>query len=375
MIDGKYAKPSGGIPTGDIADNAVTTAKLADGVVTTPKLADGAVAMDKLDAQVRAAILAGAGSFVAVYGETTSAEIEDAYQAGTVCKVQNGAYTGYLVERESATRHIFSIPTNTHVEHIICENDVWTFSSKGRIPQYFIYQKSGGSWTGPSDSHVVVQAIALSNNPAIAYINMGNGRRLQSAAVYYEAATEQSAAAAVFVFEDDESNIFLRHDINGTITATEVPIGNAVFTAAYTITNSTTITCDKSYSELAAQANAGNQIIATASGGGLAAQTSNIYLDANTNAVTSIFTQSGGKVTISHFSDNSITFNIVLDVAVDTTIDASSTNAIANSAVTAALDDKLDINQGTANAGKFLVVGADGNITLQAMTSAETEAL
>ena len=36
---------------------------------------------------------------------------------------------------------------------------------------------------------------------------------------------------------------------------------------------------------------------------------------------------------------------------------------------------RLAVNQGAANAGKFLVVGDDGNITLQAMTNAETEAL
>ena len=39
------------------------------------------------------------------------------------------------------------------------------------------------------------------------------------------------------------------------------------------------------------------------------------------------------------------------------------------------ISGKLDKAQGAANAGKFLVVGADGNITLQAMTNAETEAL
>lgn len=214
----------GAVTNYNMHSNAIGTAHIKDGNVTTAKLADGAVAMDKLDAQVQAAIRASAGSFVAVYGETTSAEIEAAYQAGTVCKVQNDAYTGYLVERVSATKHVFSIPRDTHVEHIVCENDVWTNSVNGRIPQYFYYQKSGGSWTGPSDSHAVVQALALSNHPAIAYINIDNGRRLQSAAAYYEPATEQSAAAAVFVFEDDESNIFLRHDINGTITVTEVPI-------------------------------------------------------------------------------------------------------------------------------------------------------
>ena len=39
------------------------------------------------------------------------------------------------------------------------------------------------------------------------------------------------------------------------------------------------------------------------------------------------------------------------------------------------ISGKLDKAQGAANAGKFLVVGNDGNITLQTMTNAETEAL
>ena len=39
------------------------------------------------------------------------------------------------------------------------------------------------------------------------------------------------------------------------------------------------------------------------------------------------------------------------------------------------ISGKLDRAQGAANAGKFLIVGSDGNIALQAMTNAETEAL
>lgn len=39
------------------------------------------------------------------------------------------------------------------------------------------------------------------------------------------------------------------------------------------------------------------------------------------------------------------------------------------------ISGKLDRAQGAANAGKFLIVGSDGNIALQEMTNAETEAL
>lgn len=40
-----------------------------------------------------------------------------------------------------------------------------------------------------------------------------------------------------------------------------------------------------------------------------------------------------------------------------------------------AISGKLDKNQGVDHAGEFCVVGADGNITTQAMTNAETEAM
>lgn len=366
----------GAVTNYNMHSDAIGTAHIKDSSVTTPKLADGAVAMDKLDAQVRAAIRASSGDFVATYGETTSAEIEAAYQAGTVCKVKNGAYTGYLVERESATKHVFSIPRDTNVETIVCENDVWTHSGNGIIPQYFYYQKSGGSWTCSSDSRAVVQALALSHHPAIAYINIDNGRRLQSAAAYYEAATEQSAAAAVFVFEDDESKIFLRHDINGTITVTEVPIGgdSEVFWATYgTTTND----------EIEAAYQAGKEVLCIMTVSSEGDYVLPLALRINsTNHVFAIATD-GSIVSAVCSADSWTTDNYVLPIAQAFTLPLMNGTASRGSAAMYARSDhvhpsdtsRLAVNQGTANAGKFLVVGSDGNITLQAMTSAETEAL
>lgn len=64
---------------------------------------------------------------------------------------------------------------------------------------------------------------------------------------------------------------------------------------------------------------------------------------------------------------------------IDQGLDDQSDNPVANWVLEAAISslrsDKLDKAQGVANAGKFLVVGSDGNITTQAMTNAETEAM
>ena len=64
---------------------------------------------------------------------------------------------------------------------------------------------------------------------------------------------------------------------------------------------------------------------------------------------------------------------------IDQSLDDQSDNPVANWVLEAAISrlrsDKLDEYQGVANAGKFLVVGSDGNVTTQAMTNAETEAM
>lgn len=54
-------------------------------------------------------------------------------------------------------------------------------------------------------------------------------------------------------------------------------------------------------------------------------------------------------------------------VTVDAALSASSENPVQNKAIASALNGKVSVAQGTANAGKFLVVGSDGNITPVAM--------
>lgn len=54
-------------------------------------------------------------------------------------------------------------------------------------------------------------------------------------------------------------------------------------------------------------------------------------------------------------------------ITVDTELSTTSTNPVQNKAIAAALTGKVSVSQGAENAGKFLIVGSDGNITPVAM--------
>lgn len=56
-------------------------------------------------------------------------------------------------------------------------------------------------------------------------------------------------------------------------------------------------------------------------------------------------------------------------VTVDAALSASSENPVQNKVIVEALTGKVSVSQGAANAGKFLIVGSDGNITPVAMTA------
>lgn len=65
-------------------------------------------------------------------------------------------------------------------------------------------------------------------------------------------------------------------------------------------------------------------------------------------------------------------------VTVDAALSETSENPVQNKAIAEALENKADasalngkvsVAQGTANAGKFLIVGSDGNIASVAMTA------
>ena len=56
-------------------------------------------------------------------------------------------------------------------------------------------------------------------------------------------------------------------------------------------------------------------------------------------------------------------------VTVDAAISASSENPVQNKAIASALTGKVSVSQGAANAGKFLVVGSDGDVAPVTMTA------
>lgn len=56
-------------------------------------------------------------------------------------------------------------------------------------------------------------------------------------------------------------------------------------------------------------------------------------------------------------------------VTVDSALSGSSANPVQNQAIYNALAGKVDVSQGVANAGKFLVVGNDGNVTAVTMAA------
>lgn len=56
-------------------------------------------------------------------------------------------------------------------------------------------------------------------------------------------------------------------------------------------------------------------------------------------------------------------------VTVDAALSASSENPVQNKAIAEALTGKVSVSQGAANAGKFLIVGSDGNVAPVTMTA------
>lgn len=85
----------------------------------------------------------------------------------------------------------------------------------------------------------------------------------------------------------------------------------------------------------------------------------------NTKIDKSQGTANAGKV-LSVGSDGNVTLTTPAsgsDITVDSALSTTSTNPVQNKIVNAALTAKLDKSQGSGNAGKLLSVGSDGNIT------------
>lgn len=56
-------------------------------------------------------------------------------------------------------------------------------------------------------------------------------------------------------------------------------------------------------------------------------------------------------------------------VTVDAALSETSENPVQNKVIAEALTGKVSVSQGAANAGKFLIVGSDGNVAPAAMTA------
>ncbi|MBQ8263972.1 MAG: hypothetical protein IJY96_04250 [Oscillospiraceae bacterium] len=84
--------------------------------------------------------------FYATYGETTTAELEAALNAGKAVYCVNGAYTANFLRRNTAaTRHIFGFQGGTQGEYL-CENDVWSTSTVSFAPKsHAASHKTGGT--------------------------------------------------------------------------------------------------------------------------------------------------------------------------------------------------------------------------------------
>lgn len=92
-----------------------------------------------LHAATKQYVDANGRAFVAEYGVTTSAEIEEAYQAGKAiyCKVtgDNDFSELYsLIKRQGATTHAFAHATNFGFTQIMCVSDSWAEASSGLPP-------------------------------------------------------------------------------------------------------------------------------------------------------------------------------------------------------------------------------------------------
>lgn len=115
------------------------------------------------------------------------------------------------------------------------------------------------------------------------------------------------------------------------------------FVVTYTATSGTTATCDKTYAEIMAALQAKQEVLAFyVASNSVAAQLTTVAIDPNNSDILFTNAQNGGVTTLRHNSAGTITV---------------SSN-----------DGYVFRDQGIANAGKFLVVGSDGNVT--AMTLA-----
>lgn len=123
--------------------------------------------------------------------------------------------------------------------------------------------------------------------------------------------------------------------------------GSSAFVVTYTAAGVGTATCDKTYSQIMAALQAKQEILAFyIANSTVAAQLTTVAIDPNNADILFTNAQNGGVTTLRHNSAGTITV---------------SSN-----------DGYVFRDQGVAHAGKFLVVGNDGNVTTKVQTEEVT---
>lgn len=153
----------------------------------------------------------------------------------------------------------------------------------------------------------------------------------------------------------------------GDVTVTEPLV------ATYTIDslpdgNPVSATCDKTFSELATAMYAGTSIVCLVKYGAFPlAITGNVTNDLGSSINASAVFSRDLFGSIVHNSDDTCT--VYFGVFADGDIVPGNESPVSGNDVYNALLGKLDIDQGSGNAGKFLVVGSDGNVTTMTLAT------
>ena len=100
-----------------------------------------------------------ASIFMCDVGVTSSAEIEEAYQAGNIVMCEYDGQLLHLAVPESSTKHTFYGANTDKVMRVYCENDSWGYSEAGYTPRYHAdYSTSYGIGSGSVYGHVKLSA-------------------------------------------------------------------------------------------------------------------------------------------------------------------------------------------------------------------------
>lgn len=124
---------------------------------------------------------ASAGSddiFVAVYGTTTSSEIETAWQAGKLVYCQYGNYKYNCAYRSSSTVHIFCTWYNNTKYYVSCNNDSWSNSTSAfayiASPEFTGTPKAPTAIAGTNTTQIATTAFVQTATSGVIPSQTGN---------------------------------------------------------------------------------------------------------------------------------------------------------------------------------------------------------